>query len=46
MNFPENPLAIANELDINEKMSRHNLNLNLVYEFLPDLKLSARLGQQ
>lgn len=42
MNFPENPLAIANELDINEKMSRHNLNLNLVYEFLPDLKLSAR----
>ena len=27
-------------------MSRHNLNLNLVYEFLPDLKLSARLGQQ
>ena len=29
MNFPENPLAIANELDINEKMSRHNLNLNL-----------------
>ena len=43
MNFPENPLAIANELDINEKMSRHNLNLNLVYEFLPDLKLSARL---
>ncbi len=46
MNFPENPLAIANELDINEKMSRHNLNLNLVYEFIPDLKLSARLGQQ
>lgn len=46
MNFPENPLAIANKLDINEKMSRHNLNLNLVYEFLPDLKLSARLGQQ
>ena len=46
MNFPENPLAIANELDINEKMSRHNLNLNLVYEFLPDLKRSARLGQQ
>lgn len=46
MNVPENPLAIANELDINEKMSRHNLNLNLVYEFLPDLKLSARLGQQ
>ena len=46
MNFPENPLAIANELDINEKMSRHNLNLNLVYQFLPDLKLSARLGQQ
>lgn len=44
MNFPENPLAIANELDINEKMSRHNLNLNLVYEFLPDLKLSARPG--
>lgn len=46
MNFPENPLAIANELDITEKMSRHNLNLNLVYEFIPDLKLSARLGQQ
>ena len=46
MNFPENPLAIANELDINEKMSRHNLRLILDYEFLPDLKLSARLGQQ
>ena len=46
INFPENPLVIANELDIQEKMSRHNLNLNLVYELLPDLKLSARLGQQ
>lgn len=46
MNFPENPLAIANELDIQEKMSRHNLNLNLVYTILPDLKLSARVGQQ
>ena len=46
MNFPENPLAIAHELDIREKMSRHNLNANLVYEIIPDLKLSARLGQQ
>ena len=46
MNFPENPLAIAHELDIQEKMSRHNLNVNMVYEFIPDLKLSARLGQQ
>ena len=46
MHSPANPLAIAHELDIQEKMSRHNLNLNLVYEFLPDLKLSARLGQQ
>ena len=46
MNFPENPLAIAHELDIQEKMSRHNLNVNVVYEFIPDLKLSARLGQQ
>ena len=27
-------------------MSRHNLNVNMVYEFIPDLKLSARLGQQ
>lgn len=44
--FPENPLVIANELDISEKMSRHNLNFNLTYEMLPDLKLSARLGQQ
>ena len=41
MNFPENPLAIAHELDIQEKMSRHNLNVNVVYEFIPDLKLSA-----
>ena len=46
MNFPENPLVIAHELDIYEKMSRHNLNVNMVYEFIPDLKLSARLGQQ
>ena len=46
INFPENPLVIANELDISEKISRHNLNFNLVYEPLPDLKISARLGQQ
>ena len=46
LNFPENPLVIANELDISEKMSRHNLNFNLIYEPLPDLKISARLGQQ
>lgn len=46
LNFPENPLVIANELDISEKTSRHNLNFNLVYEPLPDLKISARLGQQ
>ena len=46
INFPENPLVIANELDISEKTSRHNLNFNLVYEPLPDLKISARLGQQ
>ena len=46
INFPENPLAIAHELDIQEKMSRHNLNANLVYEIIPDLKLSARLGRQ
>ena len=46
INFPENPLVIANELDISEKASRHNLNFNLVYEPLPDLKISARLGQQ
>lgn len=45
-NFPENPLVIANEIDIREKMSRHNLNLNLEYEIMKDLKLSARLGQQ
>lgn len=46
INFPENPLVIANELDMTEKLSRHNLNFNLVYEPVEDLKLSARLGQQ
>ena len=46
MHSPANPLAFPNELTTNKKMSRHNLNLKLVYEFLPDLKLSARLGQQ
>jgi TonB-linked SusC/RagA family outer membrane protein len=46
INMPENPLVIANELDISEKMARHNLNVNFTYEFLPDLKLSAQLGQQ
>lgn len=46
INFPENPLVIANELDISEKSSRHNLNVNFTYEILKDLKFQARLGQQ
>ena len=37
---------IANELDISEKSSRHNLNVNFTYEILKDLKFQARLGQQ
>lgn len=46
MNFPENPLVIANELDIKEKMSRHNLNLNAEYDILHNLKFSARYAQE
>lgn len=46
INFPENPLVIANELDMSEKSSRHNLNVNFTYEILKDLKFQARLGQQ
>lgn len=46
INFPENPLAIAHELDQSEKMSRHNLNLNATLNILEGLNFSARLGQQ
>lgn len=46
INFPENPLVIANELDIEEKASRHSLNLNLTLDLIEGMALSARLGQQ
>ncbi len=46
MNPPENPLVIAQELDITEDESRHSLNFNFEYEPVKDLKISARLGQQ
>jgi len=46
INFPENPLVIAHELDQREVISRHNLNVNATLTLLEGLDLSARLGQQ
>ena len=46
INFPENPLVIAHELDQREIISRHNLNVNATLTLLEGLDLSARLGQQ
>lgn len=46
INFPENPLVVAHELDQTEKMSRHNVNINATYTILDGLDFSARLGQQ
>ena len=46
INFPENPLVIAHELDQREVISRHNLNFNATFNILDGLDLNARLGQQ
>ena len=46
INFPENPLAIANELKIGEKTNRHNFNINIELKPIEDLTVSARLGSQ
>ncbi len=46
INMPENPLVIANELDINKGAVRHNINANISYEIIDGLKISARLGSQ
>ncbi len=46
INFPENPLVVAHELDQHEDISRHNLNINVTYTILEGLNLNARLGQQ
>ncbi len=46
INMPENPLVIANDIDVTETQMRHNLNANITYEFIEGLKLSARLGSQ
>ncbi len=45
-NNPENPMALAHEVDITEKEARHSLNVNLEYEPIDNLVISARLGQQ
>ena len=46
INFPENPLVVANELDQREVISRHNLNINAVLNLLEGLDFTARVGQQ
>ena len=46
INFPENPLVVAHELDQTEKISRHNLNFNATFNILDGLDFSARLGSQ
>ena len=46
INFPENPLVIAHELDQTEKMSRHNLSAKATATLIEGLDLSAQLGQQ
>ncbi len=46
INMPENPLVIANELDIAKSAVRHNINTNITYEIIDGLKISARLGSQ
>lgn len=46
INFAENPLVIAHELDQHEVVSRHNLNMNVTLNLLEGLDASIRLGQQ
>ena len=46
INFPENPLVIAHELDQHEDISRHNLNINATFNILKGLDFNARVGQQ
>lgn len=46
INFPENPLVIAHELDQRENINRHNLNVNATFNILEGLDLTARLGSQ
>ena len=46
INFPENPLVIAHELDQSKKISRHNLNVKATLTLLEGLDLTANLGQQ
>lgn len=46
INFPENPLVVAHELDQREVISRHNLNVNATYTLLDGLDFTARLGSQ
>ncbi len=45
-NPPENPLVIAQGIEIYEKSDRHSLNMNLSWEPVKNLVFSARLGQQ
>ncbi len=45
-NPPENPMVIAEGIEINTKEDRHSLNMNLQWEPVKNLVFSARLGQQ
>lgn len=42
----ENPVALAHEIDIKQKESRTNFNVNLSYELLKGLSANANLGTQ
>ena len=46
INFPENPLVVAHELDQRETINRHNLNVNATFNILEGLDFNARLGSQ
>ena len=45
INSSENPLVIANELNINNTKVRHNLTFSATYEILKGLNLKAQVGR-
>ena len=45
INSSENPLVIANELNINNTKVRHNLTFSATYEIIKGLNLKAQVGR-
>ena len=46
INFAENPLVIAHELEQSKKISRHNLNVKATLTLFEGLDFTANVGQQ